>query len=99
MIAMPRGNEPVLFSRRANSIVLSPASIVSGSMPVSANPASVSRTRVSTFSASAESISFNPVENVAWRSSLDRPFPAMPPPRPESMSALCNGAADVPTRM
>ena len=58
--AMPRGNEPVLFSRSANSMELTEASTVSRSIPSSASRANVSSTSASTRSASASSMPFSP---------------------------------------
>src|SRR5216684_2067120 len=70
MNTMPRGNEPVLFSRSANSTVLSAASTVSGSIPRSARPPIVSAISRSTLSASAGSMPLRPIENIGWRSRI-----------------------------
>ena len=58
--AMPRGNEPVLFSRIWNSKVLIAASMACGSMPSLASLASVARISASTLSASAASMPLSP---------------------------------------
>mmetsp|Transcript_14849 Transcript_14849/g.46250 ORF Transcript_14849/g.46250 Transcript_14849/m.46250 type:complete len:242 (-) Transcript_14849:692-1417(-) len=93
----PRGNEPVLFSRSANSMVLSADSIADSPKPSFAMRSSASITSASTLGTSASATPFRPIEKVGWRSSSDRPPPMTDSPRPDSSSALRSGAADVPS--
>src|SRR5260370_387162 len=74
MNTIPRGNEPVLFSRSANSTVLSAASTVSGSIPRSARAPIVSAISRSTLSASAGSMPFRPIENMGCRTPPAQPL-------------------------
>ena len=96
---MPRGNEPVLFSRSANSSELIAASTVSLSIPSSASRVSVAITSASTLSASAASIPLRPTVKYGCSISSATPLPVRPSPSPLSISALRSGDAAVPTRM
>mmetsp|Transcript_1931 Transcript_1931/g.5344 ORF Transcript_1931/g.5344 Transcript_1931/m.5344 type:complete len:472 (+) Transcript_1931:675-2090(+) len=93
----PRGNDPVLFSRRLNSIVLMAASTCPSVNPSTAIFCSASITSASTLGRSSTLTPFRPTPNVGCRSSSSRPPPVTASPRPESMSALNSGAARVPS--
>ena len=96
MSASPRGKCPVLFSRRANSIVFKAASVVRGSMPSLTRWLRVSKTRSSTLSASSKAIPLRPVEKYIWRNSLPSPSPARSSPRLDSIRALRKGEPGIP---
>mmetsp|Transcript_19523 Transcript_19523/g.27003 ORF Transcript_19523/g.27003 Transcript_19523/m.27003 type:complete len:366 (+) Transcript_19523:1320-2417(+) len=93
----PRGNLPVLFSRRLNSMVFTAASTASSSNPSLANCSRVSITSFSTLATSSGFTPLSPMEKVGCRSSSDNPPPTMSSPSPEASSAFCSGAALVPS--
>ena len=74
MTAMPRGNEPVLFSRRRNSSVL-----MDGGGHVGVNAIADKRFKRIENQASRSSsrplarVPLRPVEKICWRNSLSRP--------------------------
>ena len=91
----PRGKEPVLFSRRLNSMVLSAASTMSGSMPSAAAAPAFPEISASTRGASATGDPLHAHTEGRLAKSPLRP-PMTSSPSPESTSALRSGDACVP---
>mmetsp|Transcript_16513 Transcript_16513/g.42337 ORF Transcript_16513/g.42337 Transcript_16513/m.42337 type:complete len:468 (-) Transcript_16513:1503-2906(-) len=84
----PRGNRPVLFSRKENSMVFIAASAAVSVKPLSASSAMVVLISSDTLSMSSGLTPLRPMLNIGCRSSSSSPPPMMASPRPLSMRAL-----------